>query len=77
VSKAKGAFDVLAAEQGIAVLGNQLAGGQDLSLAGASDREGAFVNRSDVDRLVKGESDLGAEHHIDGVSWNPPSHFVC
>jgi hypothetical protein len=44
-----------------------MAGGEDLSLAGASDREGAFVNRSGVDQLIKGDRDLGAEHHIDFV----------
>ena len=63
----KGAFDVFAAEKGIAILGNQLSRGEDLSLAGASDREGAFVNRSGVDQLIKGDRDLGTEHHIDFV----------
>ncbi len=52
-------FDVLAAEKGVAILGDQLAGGEDLSLAGTGDRERAFVNRSGVDRLVKGDRDLG------------------
>ena len=63
----KCAFDVLAAEKGVAIFGDQLAGGEDLSLAGAGDRKGAFVNRRGVDHLVKGDRDLGTEHHIDFV----------
>ena len=63
----EGAFDVFAAEKGVAILGNQLARGEDLCLAGASDREGAFVNRSGVHQLIKGDRDLGIEHHIDFV----------
>ena len=63
----EGAFDVFAAEKGVAILGNQLSRGEDLCLAGASDREGAFVNRRGVDQLIKGDRDLGTEHHIDFV----------